>query len=77
MPKTIDDGKKNGERTLQEDFARSMQIQMRYVLPVMIGFIAYQSAAAVALYWATSNILSIVQEILMRRRREKKDLVTA
>lgn len=77
MPKMADDGKKTGERTLQEDFARSMQMQMRYVLPVMIGFIAYQSAAAVALYWATSNILGIIQEILMRRRREKNSLVKA
>lgn len=77
MPKKALEEKKDGERTLQEDFAKSMQMQMRYVLPVMIGFIAYKSAAAVALYWATSNILGIIQEILMRRRREKKDLALA
>ena len=52
--------------SFQEDFARSMQMQMRYILPVMIGFIAYRTAGAVALYWATSNILSIIQELLMR-----------
>lgn len=77
MPKTADAPKKDGERTLQEDFAKSMQMQMRYVLPVMIGFIAYKSAAAVALYWATSNILGIVQELLMRRRRERNNSTAA
>lgn len=52
--------------SFQEDFQRSMQMQMRYILPIMIGFIAYTTAGAVALYWATSNILSIIQELLMR-----------
>ena len=56
--------------TFQEDFAKSMQVQMRYVLPVMIGFIAFNTSAAVALYWTTSNILSIIQELLMRRKKE-------
>jgi len=61
--------KKEGEKAnFQEDFARSMQVQMRYVLPVMISLIAYSTSAAVALYWATSNILSIIQELLIRRK---------
>lgn len=63
-----------GEKpTFQEDFARSMQLQMRYILPVMIGVIAYTTSAAVALYWATSNILSIAQELQMRRQKAKID----
>lgn len=61
--------KKEGAKpNFQEDFARSMQVQMRYVLPVMISFIAYTTSAAVALYWATSNILSIAQELLVRHK---------
>ena len=63
---------KNGATpTFQEDFAKSMQMQMRYVLPVMITFIAYNATAAVALYWTTSNILSIAQELLIRRSSKK------
>ncbi len=62
-----------GKASFQEDFAKSMQVQMRYVLPVMIGIIAYTTSAAVALYWATSNILSIAQELHMRRARTKKE----
>jgi membrane protein insertase Oxa1/YidC/SpoIIIJ len=59
----------SGKQSFQEDLARSMQVQMRYVLPVMIGFIAYTTSAAVALYWATSNILGIAQEFLMKRAK--------
>ncbi len=67
--------KKEGDKpNFQEDFARSMQVQMRYVLPVMISFIAFTTSAAVALYWATSNILSIVQELLLRSKSDKKKL---
>jgi YidC/Oxa1 family membrane protein insertase len=63
----------SGEKvTFQEDFAKSMQVQMRYVLPAMIGFIAYTTSGAVALYWTTSNILSIAQELLVRREQAKK-----
>lgn len=59
---------KNGQKpSFQEDFARSMQMQMRYILPPMIAIIAYSTSAAVALYWATSNILSIAQELHVRR----------
>ena len=54
--------------TFQEDFARSMQLQMKYVLPVMIVFIAYVVNAAVALYWITSNIFGIGQEIFVKRK---------
>jgi YidC/Oxa1 family membrane protein insertase len=57
-----------GKPSFQEDFARSMQVQMVYVLPVMIGAIAYHLPAAVALYWTTSNILGIGQELLVSRK---------
>ena len=66
--------KTEGPPSFQEDFARSMQVQMRYVLPVMISFIAYTTSAGVALYWTTSNILSIVQELIMKKKREEKAL---
>ena len=60
------------KKSFQEDLQKSMQVQMRYVLPIMISFIAFNASAAVALYWTTSNILSIVQELLIRRSMEKK-----
>jgi YidC/Oxa1 family membrane protein insertase len=53
--------------SFQEDFARSMQIQMRYVLPAVVGVISYTLPSAVALYWAVSNILSTGQEYITKR----------
>ena len=59
--------KKDGPASFQEDFARSMQMQMRYVLPAIVGIISYTLPSAVALYWATSNILSTIQEFITKR----------
>ncbi len=52
-------------------FAKTMQTQMLYVLPVMIIIIAYRVSAAVALYWITSNLFTIGQELYTRRKMKK------
>ncbi len=52
-------------------FAQTMQSQMLYVLPIMIIIIAYRVSAAVALYWITSNIFTIGQELYTRRKMKK------
>ncbi|PIT90856.1 hypothetical protein COU17_03630 [Candidatus Kaiserbacteria bacterium CG10_big_fil_rev_8_21_14_0_10_49_17] len=54
--------------TMKDDLAHSMQLQMRYVLPIIIGVIAYTISAAVALYWAASNTFTIFQELYVRRK---------
>ncbi|MBI5134566.1 MAG: YidC/Oxa1 family membrane protein insertase [Candidatus Taylorbacteria bacterium] len=64
--------KTGGERNFQEDFARNMQVQMKYVLPVMILFISYHVAGALALYWITSNLFTIGQELVIRRQLERE-----
>ncbi|MEK7607707.1 MAG: YidC/Oxa1 family membrane protein insertase [Patescibacteria group bacterium] len=60
----------------QEDFARSMHLQMKYVLPIIIFFVSYQVAGALALYWATSNLFMIGQELYIRKQlaREQKQV---
>lgn len=60
--------KKSGERNFKDDLARSFSIQMRYIMPVMITFIAYGLNAVVALYWTVSNIVGLGQEYLIKRR---------
>jgi len=50
------------------DLGQSMDLQMRYVLPVMLGVFAYIASAAVALYFVTSNLLMIAQEFAAGRR---------
>ena len=56
---------------MKAEFAKSMQMQMLYFLPLMIVFIAYRVSAAVALYWITSNIFTIGQELYTRRQMAK------
>ena len=53
--------------SMKDDFARTLHLQMRYFLPVMVGVIAYNISGAVSLYWITSNLFAIGQEIYVRR----------
>ncbi len=58
-------------KTFQEQLSDSMQTNVRYILPIFITFIAYKISAAVAIYWITSNIFTIVQEWYIRRSLAK------
>jgi len=69
MPKPNLSGDKN---SFQDNFAKSMHVQMKYVFPVIVAFIAYSVSGAVALYWVTSNIFAIGQQIYINK---KKDLL--
>ena len=55
------------------DFARSMSFQMKYVFPVIVFFIAYSISAAVALYWTTSNIFMIGQELYFKAKLKNEN----
>lgn len=55
--------------SMKDDFARSMQMQMRFVMPVVITMVAYSLSAAIALYFTISNLMMIVQELVVRRHR--------
>ena len=55
-------------KTFQEQLSDSMQMNIRYILPVFIAFIAWKISAAVALYWIVSNIFTIAQEWYIRRQ---------
>ena len=54
---------------LKDDFARNMQFQMKYVMPVFIIFIAYSFSATIALYFVVSNLVQIAQEFYVRKHR--------
>ncbi len=56
------------EKSFSADLAHSMDLQMRYILPVMLAGFAYIASAAVALYFVTSNLFMIMQEYLAGRR---------
>ena len=60
---------KDAAPDLKEDFMRNMQLQMKYVMPVLIAVVAYTISAAIALYFVVSNIFAIIQEWYIRRHR--------
>jgi YidC/Oxa1 family membrane protein insertase len=59
------------EKGFQAQFAKSMSVQTRYVLPIIIIFISAKLAAAVSLYWTVANLFSIGQELYFRRTIRK------
>jgi YidC/Oxa1 family membrane protein insertase len=51
-----------------DNLARSMQTQMKYVFPVIMFFIAYTISGVIGLYFFTTNVFGVVQEIFVRRK---------
>ena len=58
-------------------FAKNMQVQMLYMIPIITVYAAYQFSAVVALYLITSNIFTIGQELYtLRQMRIQKRAAT-
>lgn len=51
-----------------DDLAKNMQMQMKYFFPAMVFFIAYTISGVIALYWLTTNLFTIGQEIFVRKK---------
>jgi YidC/Oxa1 family membrane protein insertase len=68
MPK-LEPKDPNAPPSFKDDFGRSMQMQMRYVMPVIIFFVAYSISAAIALYFFVSNLVAIAQEFYVKKHR--------
>ena len=67
--------KKNKNDTGQTDQEKMMAMvgnSMKYMMPVMITIFAYTIGGAVALYWTTSNIFMIIQEVFIQKKLQKK-----
>ncbi len=68
MPKpAVSEGK--AKASFQENMTNSMQTQMKYIFPFVIAFIAYNVSGAVALYWITSNIFAIGQQMYANKKK--------
>lgn len=66
-PKTVKEYKSDSpkEKKEKEDIQDSMaaiQGQMMYMMPIMVGYFAFQFPIGLALYWNTFTILGIVQQ---------------
>src|SRR3989338_6490007 len=60
--------KKDGAPSLKDEMARSLNMQMRYIMPLFVAFIAFTISGAVGLYWTTSNLFAIAQELYLRKK---------
>ncbi|MBI5140345.1 MAG: membrane protein insertase YidC [Candidatus Vogelbacteria bacterium] len=74
LPPTVKkEKKKDGEEdsSFGSDFAEGMNFQMKYVLPIFIGFVAYGLSAVVSLYWIVNNVFTIIHEFYVRNKAGK------
>ncbi len=74
MPKSLPSSSSD-KSSFQESFAQSMQMQMKYFLPILIVFIAYRISGVVALYWITSNMFTVVQQIYASKKKGHLELM--
>ena len=69
MPKpTASPAPSGAAPSFQESFAKSMSMQMKYIFPFIVAFIAYSISGAVALYWITSNLFMVGQQIYVKKK---------
>jgi YidC/Oxa1 family membrane protein insertase len=61
--------------SFQESFSKSMSMQMKYIFPFLIAFIAYSISGAVALYWITSNLFMVAQQIYVKKEKNFKMVI--
>ena len=59
------------EISFKDELVKNMGVQMRYMMPIIVFFIAWQISAAIALYWTVSNIFSIIHELIVKREADK------
>ncbi|MFO0718599.1 MAG: YidC/Oxa1 family membrane protein insertase [Candidatus Paceibacterota bacterium] len=76
MPNKPKNSNLDGKISIKEEFAKNMHLQMRYFLPVILTFVAFGFPAVVSLYWVTSNLFTIGQELFLKRVRKNTTLVS-
>ncbi len=71
QPKKKEEDKKETKKTepsFQEELAKSMNMNMRFGLPVFIGIMAYSFTGVIAIYFTIRSIITVVQEVFVKRR---------
>jgi len=72
LPKATPKKAEGGSLSFKDELAKSMNLQMKYVLPVFITIAAWALPAVVSFYWITSNLFAIGQEVYMRQHLKKE-----
>jgi YidC/Oxa1 family membrane protein insertase len=57
---------------MQGDFQKILGLQLKYVFPLLIGFVAYTTSGAIALYFVTTNLVGSLQELYVRKKLAKE-----
>ncbi|MFA5778021.1 MAG: YidC/Oxa1 family membrane protein insertase [Candidatus Paceibacterota bacterium] len=61
--------------SFSDSFTKSMSMQMKYIFPFIVAFIAYSVSGAVALYWITSNLFMVVQQVYVKKEKTFKTVI--
>lgn len=67
--------KDNKSTDFKTVFAKNMQFQMTYFLPIFAGFSTAMFPAVIGIYWTVNNILSIFQDIYIKKQLRKEGLI--
>ncbi len=64
--------------SMQANITGMMSKQMRFIMPVFVGFISFQISGAIALYWSVNNIFTTIQEVVINNKMAKrKEIIEA
>jgi YidC/Oxa1 family membrane protein insertase len=69
---TKDDVNNKKPDTSTPEFMVLMQKQMKFTFPILVLFISWSVSAAISIYWVTSNVFTILQEIYIRKHIKDK-----
>lgn len=61
-PYPSDSPKEKKEKGQAEDTAAAIQTQMKYMMPLMLGYFAFIFPIGLAIYWNTMTIIGIIQQ---------------
>ncbi len=60
---------KNNPSASGNDTAAQQQKMMMYMMPVLMGFMSFSLSAGVGLYWITSSIFQVIQQLFINKER--------
>lgn len=60
------------EGSEDEDMASIMNKQMMYFMPFMTAMISYQFSAGLALYWFVSTLFTIIQQLIVFKKKKSE-----
>lgn len=64
------------EKSTEADFAKAMQTQSLYFLPLMLAFASWKFALGLSLYWNTFAIFGMIQQYLVQKEQKQEKVVT-